>query len=429
MPSDSEEPVYRCPGEAYTIPRAIHLGRLAAFYPKCRECRHNADVGSLVARSAQRLRWARIDPPRPAVLYEDALCGIYLNDLDRSTARNVGLALADYLAPQRSAESDHPIGQFGRSAISAAHGVPHANSGDPDVGDLPPGQRSKTLASSLVREAPPSLPGCFVVGRDLRLSSTELVAGVAEGLRMAGHQVLDLGVSSTPCLQFAVARAHARGGVMITGGPRPAHFNGFKLVGPHGRLLTRRSGLDEIQAALSRPPAPTASAWGSVEAFDPTADYLRYLLQQVETIRSLRVVADGMNGMVGRYLPALFERLPCTLVPLRMEPTAVFPDRPPDPDQPGALDTLTTQVAATGAALGVCFDGDAATARFIDDLGRLTEPVGLAKSNPAALDPLVAVIQLLNVLSKTGRRLSEVAPPSAAHLADLQGRRKPVVQG
>ena len=198
---------------------------------------------------------------------------------------------------------------------------------------------------------------------------------------------------------------------MITGGPRPAHFNGFKLIGPHGRLLTRQSGLDDIRAALAKPPGATAPSWGSVKSGDPTTDYLRYLLQQVETIRSLRVVADGMNGMVGRYLPAVFERLPCTLVPLRMEPTAVFADRPPDPDQPGALDSLATQVGATGAALGVCFDGDAAAARFVDDAGRLIEPVGLSEPSPRIVDPLVAMLQILNLLSKTGRRLSELAIP------------------
>lgn len=41
------EPQYVCPGETHAISRAVHLSRLAAFYPKCRECPQRQETGQL----------------------------------------------------------------------------------------------------------------------------------------------------------------------------------------------------------------------------------------------------------------------------------------------------------------------------------------------------------------------------------------------
>ena len=35
---------YFCPGERHPISRSVHLSRLSAFYPNCRDCVHRADM-------------------------------------------------------------------------------------------------------------------------------------------------------------------------------------------------------------------------------------------------------------------------------------------------------------------------------------------------------------------------------------------------
>ena len=52
---------YLCPGEKAAVSRAVHLGRLARFYSRCRSCPHREDSASLSARRIKRLAatWQR----------------------------------------------------------------------------------------------------------------------------------------------------------------------------------------------------------------------------------------------------------------------------------------------------------------------------------------------------------------------------------
>src|SRR5262245_50286812 len=43
---------YRCPGEEHDIDRALHLGRLADYYPACRGCEFRHDRQLLAPRVA-----------------------------------------------------------------------------------------------------------------------------------------------------------------------------------------------------------------------------------------------------------------------------------------------------------------------------------------------------------------------------------------
>ena len=55
------------------------------------------------------------------------------------------------------------------------------------------------------------------LGYDGRLSSPELEAAVAEGLRACGLEVIRIGLGPTPMLYFSVLTLKADGGIMITG--------------------------------------------------------------------------------------------------------------------------------------------------------------------------------------------------------------------
>src|SRR5690606_5039548 len=68
----------------------------------------------------------------------------------------------------------------------------------------------------------------FVVGRDARLSSPALAEAFIGGLVKAGARVRDIGMVTTPMLNFAVARRRCFG-VMITASHNPSQYNGFKI--------------------------------------------------------------------------------------------------------------------------------------------------------------------------------------------------------
>ena len=70
----------------------------------------------------------------------------------------------------------------------------------------------------------------IVVGRDGRLSGPDLVAGLIEGLRRAGRNVIDIGLAPTPLVYFGGYHLRTGCGVAVTGSHNPPDYNGFKVV-------------------------------------------------------------------------------------------------------------------------------------------------------------------------------------------------------
>src|SRR6516165_887244 len=70
----------------------------------------------------------------------------------------------------------------------------------------------------------------LVVARDGRLSGPELAAAVAEGIRAAGADVVDIGMVTTPMSYFAANHLGTQSSVMVTGSHNPPDYNGLKMV-------------------------------------------------------------------------------------------------------------------------------------------------------------------------------------------------------
>jgi phosphomannomutase len=68
------------------------------------------------------------------------------------------------------------------------------------------------------------------VGRDGRLSSPAIADAVCEALCESGVAVVEVGLGPTPMLYFEAYRRKAAGGIMITGSHNPPDHNGMKFV-------------------------------------------------------------------------------------------------------------------------------------------------------------------------------------------------------
>jgi phosphomannomutase len=84
-------------------------------------------------------------------------------------------------------------------------------------------------------------------------------------------------------------------------------------------------------------------------------------------MRPLGVVADTANGMGGLVVPAVFERLPFTLIHLFPELDGTFPNHPADPIDPENQQDLKRQVLESQADVGLAFDGDADRVFLVDE--------------------------------------------------------------
>ena len=201
-----------------------------------------------------------------------------------------------------------------------------------------------------------------VVGRDMRLSGEPLEDAFVRGVTEAGADVLDIGLVSTDALYFAVGHLEEPGGAMITASHNPKDYNGLKLCREDAIALSGDEGISQIRDLITsgKLPEPDEDA-GSVEEGDITADYAEHCLSFITTegLKPLKIVVDAGNGMAGKMLPPIFEKLPFEYVPMYFELDGSFPNHPPNPIEPQNMEDLQERVLAEGADFGVAFDGDA----------------------------------------------------------------------
>jgi phosphomannomutase len=207
------------------------------------------------------------------------------------------------------------------------------------------------------------------VGRDGRLSSPMLAAALIEGLTAAGVDVLDLGMVTTPMLYYAAA-TRCRSGIQVTGSHNPKHHNGFKMV--LGGEAIYGEAIQALRVAMAS--ATPAATPGRVQRVDILPDYCARIVGDVRLARPLRVVVDCGNGVAGASAPAILRALGCEVTALYAEVDGEFPHHHPDPSKPENLLDLKAALQATGADLGLAFDGDGDRLGVVTPSGQLIYP-------------------------------------------------------
>ena len=213
----------------------------------------------------------------------------------------------------------------------------------------------------------------LAVGRDARTHSPDLCEALIDGIRDEGVDVVDLGLVSTPMLYFAVDHLGTDGGIMVTASHNPGQYNGFKLCRENAIPVGEDSGLKEIEALLSqRAKALPVSPRGGMRVEAMVDAYVEHVLSVGAGRPELNVAIDCGNGMAGRALESVLERLPIEGERLYFEPDGTFPNHEADPLKVENLKDLIAAVQRTGADFGVAFDGDGDRAVFVDEKG---EPI------------------------------------------------------
>jgi len=207
-----------------------------------------------------------------------------------------------------------------------------------------------------------------IIGRDMRPSGVELSAAFAEGVTDQGVDVVQLGMASTDMLYFASGHLDAPGAI-FTASHNPAQYNGIKMCLAGAKPIGQDTGLTEIREMAEVGVKPAASEKGTTTSEDLLgrfADHVRSFID-VSALRPLKVVADTANGMGGLIVPEVFKGLPVELEIMYGELDGTFPNHPADPIQPENLRDLQARVLATGADVGLAFDGDADRVFLVDE--------------------------------------------------------------
>src|SRR3989440_10182907 len=87
----------------------------------------------------------------------------------------------------------------------------------------------------------------IAVGRDMRLSSPQLAAALIRGITDQGANAIDLGMTTTDELYFAVGKFNYAAGAMVTASHNPGKYNGVKLCRAQAFPISLESGLADIR--------------------------------------------------------------------------------------------------------------------------------------------------------------------------------------
>lgn len=211
----------------------------------------------------------------------------------------------------------------------------------------------------------------IVVGRDGRLSGPELAGALADGLREAGIDVIDIGAVPTPVVYYAAYRFNTGCGVAVTGSHNPPDYNGFKIV-VGGETLSEGAIQDLYQRIASG--ALESGGGGGLRQVDVAPDYIEKIVSDVLAERRLKLVVDCGNGIPGAIAPQVLEGVGCEVIPLYCDVDGTFPNHHPDPSDPHNLEDLILSVKRTGADLGIAFDGDGDRLGVVTQAGEIIYP-------------------------------------------------------
>lgn len=215
----------------------------------------------------------------------------------------------------------------------------------------------------------------IAVGRDMRVSSPQIAMALIRGLTDQGMNVIDLGMTTTDELYFAVGKFNYPAGVMITASHNPGKYNGMKFCRAEARPISEETGLAEIRDLAIRGDFAIPARQGTVIQRDVLDEYVQHALSfiDVSALKPLKIVIDAGNGMAGMVMPKVFEYLPCTLIPLYFDLDGTFPNHPASPIEPENLADLQAKVREVGADLGAAFDGDADRMFPVDEHGDIVD--------------------------------------------------------
>jgi phosphomannomutase/phosphoglucomutase len=205
------------------------------------------------------------------------------------------------------------------------------------------------------------------LGRDARLHSPRIRAGVLRGLVESGLEVTDIGMCATPLLYFSVSHWQMDGGVMITASHNPSPDNGLKIcVGSgtiHGADLRTIGEIVERRDFVSEP-------GGCVLQRAVLPDYVDYVSSGIRAPRKLRIAIDAGNGPGGVPAVPIFRKLGHEVIELYTEPDGRFPNHHPDPTVVDNLKDLIATVKDRRCDVGIAYDGDADRLGVVDERGR-----------------------------------------------------------
>lgn len=218
----------------------------------------------------------------------------------------------------------------------------------------------------------------IVIGRDARISGEmvqHLVVGTLQGL---GINVIDLGLSTTPTVEVAVAMENASGGIILTASHNPKQWNALKLLNEKGEFISATDGEEVLRMA-----AANEFEYANVDELGTYSVNDTYLDKHIQAVldlplvdvaaikaKNFTVAIDCVNSTGGIFLPPLLKALGVKeVIELYCEPNGIFPHNPePLPEN---LTEIASVMKKQKADVGFVVDPDVDRLAIVSEDGEM----------------------------------------------------------
>jgi phosphoglucosamine mutase len=294
------------------------LGRLASFYPACRQCEHRHDTGGL--SSVETRRWDEVSRRQSAAPHFES------EQFTGTTAAGL------------DAEAVH--------RLSAALGV---------------------LAW---REQPSRRrPPVVVLGTDGHWTTAELFASACAALQWTGCRTVEAGAATSPALACLSAERVADAALWIGNASGESQTIALKFWGASGTPWSSPGKLDTLvevwQATTVDRPCRTTGGAERARAADV---YLPSLAPMFHGLRPLRFVLDTTCQPLVRAWRELTQASACEIISSGQAPPAEAASGCSLVER--RLAAVAERVLVSGAHFGMWIDGDGEACLLVDERGR-----------------------------------------------------------
>lgn len=217
----------------------------------------------------------------------------------------------------------------------------------------------------------------IVLGRDARVSGDMYAKLVSATLSGLGHDVINIGLATTPTTEIAVTAEKADGGIILTASHNPKQWNALKLLNNWGEFLSADDGA-QVLALAEKEDFEYAEVDDLGEIIEK--DYTQYHIDEVLGLKlvnrdaiakaGLKVVVDAVNSVGGVVIPELLKALGVKeVIELNCEPTGKFAHNPePIPEN---LTQISEKMKESKADLGIVVDPDVDRLALISENGEM----------------------------------------------------------
>ncbi len=218
----------------------------------------------------------------------------------------------------------------------------------------------------------------IIIGRDGRISGELIRNLVVSTLNALGIDVVDLGLSTTPTVEFAVMTEAADAGIIITASHNPKDWNALKLLNEKGEFISAEFG----KAVLDRAEKEDF-IFSKVENLGSYIVDDSYMQKHIEAVvnyplvdkdaiaaKDITIVVDAINSTGATFVPALLNALGVEkIIVINGEVNGKFAHNPePLPEN---LTDLSNEVVKQKADLGIAVDPDVDRLSFVCEDGSM----------------------------------------------------------